>query len=315
MKRVGVVSLRRALMFGRRSGAPAAAVALALTAAVAGSISVGAAGASSRARSHRTSVVRPRFRHVVGDAAELWTGPRYALTWGHLSGSSTPVTLIDDQTGRRTTIGRPGCHPLGTSDLEPPDLPWIIFICSPATQQPPAWELYSPANGRWFSVSPSPGVLCGGDCEVSISAAGRDWLQFQQVTCPNGDYHSCSAVNVFQNIQTGEVRQDPSNGSTMVDLNAPNLTRTVCAPLSGPGPRSPSLILRGNFVLSTVIANKHDEVYLERCGTRLHRLVGPVTPSGASLTRLDAHEVVWMARPGPAVWAAPVPLPASRRHK
>jgi hypothetical protein len=258
------------------------------------------AGASSPARAHNPPVVRPRFRYVVGDTADLWAGPRYALAWVHLAGSSTSATLIDDQTGRRTTIARPGCHPLGPSG--PLNLPWIIFICSPATNNPPDWELYSTASGRWLSVSPSPGVLCGGDCRSSISAAGRYWLQFQQVTCPSENYHSpCNSVNVFQNIQTGQVRHDPSNGSTMVDLNAPNLKHTVCPPLSGPGPGPPLLRFSGNFALSAVSVHDFGEkVYLERCGTSLHRLLWYRPPSQNGFApSIDAHEVVWMAHPGP----------------
>lgn len=277
-----------------------------IAAAIAALMIAGVAGASSRTRSHQSPVLSPRFRYVASDAPFLWTGARYALTW-NLSGSSPPATLIDDQTGQRTRIGRPGCHPLGGPRVGQTDLPWIIFLCSPATQQPPAWELYSTATGGWLSVSPSPGVMCGGDCETSIDAAGRYWLEFQQATCPNGDYHSCTASNVFQNIQTGEVRPDPSGPTTMVDLDAPNLTRPVCTPLSTAG--TSSLTFYGTFALATVINNNFDEnVYLERCGTRLHRLLWdrPGALSGAPPT-FNAHEVLWMAHPGPFLTALTIP--------
>ncbi len=275
-----------------------------LTAAIAALMTAGTAGASSRVRSRQPSVVSPRFRFVA-EAAVLWTGPRYALTWGGLGGSSTPATLIDDQTGRRTTIGRAGCHPLGTAGLEPLDLPWITFTCAPATQ-PPAWELYSPATGGWHSVSPSPGVLCSGGCSTSLLAAGRSWLAFQQASCPNGDYHSCNARNLFQNIQTGEVRPDPSNATTVVDLNSPNLSRMVCRPLSAPGGVSPTFY--GSSALSAVTDSTFNTgVYLERCGTRLHRLVSPVTPDGAGFTGANAREVVWMAHPGPFLTGLTIP--------
>jgi hypothetical protein len=148
--------------------------------------------------------------------------------------------------------------------------------------------------------------MCGGDCEVAFSAAGRYWLQFQQVTCPNGDYHSCTATNVFQNIQTGEDRQDPSGPSTVVDLDAPNLTCTLCGPLSAAGVGS--LIFYGRFALSTVTDNRLDDLtYLERCGTRLHRLVGSGTLSGAGLIAADAHEVVWVAHPGSVLTGLTLP--------
>jgi hypothetical protein len=218
--------------------------------------------------------------------------------------------LIDDQTGRRTTILRAGCYPLGESDLEPLDLPWITFGCS-AVNEPSPWQLYSTATGQWLAVSPSPGVKCGGDCRTGFLAAGRYWLQFQQVTCTSQNYHvPCDTVNVFQNIQTGEVRQDPSNASTLVDLDAANLTRTVCPPLSA---GVDSLSFYGSFALATVINNQFDEwVYLERCGTRLHRLVIHAPPPGA-LVAADTHEVVWMAASGPARVLAGLTLPSLQR--
>jgi hypothetical protein len=123
--------------------------------------------------------------------------------------------------------------------------------------------------------------MCAGDCEVAFSAAGRYWLQFQQVTCPNGDYHSCAATNVFQSIQTGEVRQDPSGPGKVVDLDAPSLTRMVCRPLSATG--AGSLIFYGTFALSRVNDGLDDLTYLERCGTRLHRRVGSGDVSGGGL--------------------------------
>jgi hypothetical protein len=178
-----------------------------------------------------------------------------------------------------------------------------MFTCAPASQR---WWLYSPATGQWRAVSPSPGVMCSGDCDWGLDAAGRTWLAFSQTTCPDPNYHSpCSAVYVFQNVQTGEVRQDPSNGSAMVDLNAPNPTRTVCTPLHG----SPLLIFRGNFALSAVYDNNlNEKVYLERCGTRLHRLLWsrPASQSGAEPS-LDAHEVVWIAHPGPFLTGLTLP--------
>jgi hypothetical protein len=300
-----VVFPRDGSIIGRRL----VALAVALAAAIAGLMTVGVAGASARARSHQPPVVSPRFRYVAGAVPGsgtpfLWTGVRYALTWTLLSGSSTPATLIDDQTGRRTTIGRAGCHPF--DGPEPLDLPWITFSCAPANQ-PPAWEVYSPATGRWQSVSPSPGVLCSAGCETYLLAAGRSWLEFQQATC-TANYHApCSARNLFQNIWTGAVREDPSGPITMVDLNSPNLTRTVCRPLSVPG--NGSLTFHGNFALSSLTDNKlNTTVYLERCGTRLHRLVAPAnTYVGGALTGINAHEVLWMAHPGPLLTGLTLP--------
>jgi hypothetical protein len=228
-------------MFGRRLGALAAAVGVA--AAIMGLMTAAPANASSQARSRQPPVVRPRFRYV--GAAWMWTGARYALVGPAQQGTDryARATLIDDQTGRVMTISRAGCHPVEPSALEPLDLPWVPFDCSPPVTgitpvtSGPAPELYSLATGQWLAVSPSPGIThpCADPfCDVSYipRAAGRYWLAYDQATCMDGQH--CSYVNVFQNIQTGELRQDPSGGSTAVDLNAPNLTRTVCGPLSVP---------------------------------------------------------------------------------
>jgi hypothetical protein len=136
---------------------------------------------------------------------------------------------------------------------------------------------------------------------------------------------------VFQNIQTGELRQEPSDRTTLVDLNAPNLTRTVCPPLSVPTAAQPSysppgpgsLLFYGSLVLTvgTYAANTPDgedtEVYLERCGEHLHRLVlraSEPVPEGNLLPGANTREVVWMSpslHPRPFLGA--LTLPGLRR--
>jgi hypothetical protein len=320
-------------MFGRRLGALAAGVGMA--AAIVGLVTPAPANASSRASSRQPPVVRPRFRHV--GAAWMWTGARYALVGLAKQGTDPDesATLIDDQTGRVKTIGRAGCHPVEPpSALEPLDLPWVPFDCSPPVTgitpvtTGPAPELYSPATGQWLAVSPSPGITnpCADPfCDVSYfpRAAGRYWLAYDQATCMDGQH--CSYVSVFQNIHTGELRQDPSGGSTDVDLNAPTLTRTVCGPLSVPtalqvySPPGPgSLIFYGRFALSIGsygfsigdYGNADVKVYLERCGTHLHRLVTKAAtpdPEDTLLPAANTREVVWMAHPRPFLSALTLP--------
>jgi hypothetical protein len=299
------------LMFGRRLVALAAAV---WTAAAMMGLAAAVAGASARAHSRQPVVVRPRFQAVHG-AVWIWTGARYALTGPSfgpgLPGAvhSSPATLIDDQTGQVKTVAQPGCYPALTSGLEPPDLPWVPFDCAPFGQ-PPAPELYSPATGQWMAVSPSPAITnpCGvAVCDrfSDLTAAGRYWLAYSRSTCDGGGQH-CSASNLFQNIQTGELRQDPSGGSTAVDLNAPNLTVTVCRPLTvptafepyAPGPVPGSLLFYGSFALAIGGDDNRSDVYLERCGTHLQRLL-TTAPSGRPVVvAANTHEVVWMAHPG-----------------
>jgi hypothetical protein len=126
----------------------------------------------------------------------------------------------------------------------------------------------------------------------------------------------CSSRDVFQNIQTGELRQDPSSATTTVDLDAPDLTQTPCRLLSVPTAFAPyatqpglgSLVFDGSFALSIgTDSYLNDEICLEPCGTNLHRRVGAVTSYAAGLTGANTREVVWLARSGPLLSAVTLP--------
>jgi hypothetical protein len=293
-------------MFERRLRALVVVVGMA--AAIIG-LMIAPAGASSRVRAHQPPVVRPHFR-FVGDAVLLWTGARYALAAPEaLPGPPlySPATLIDDQSGQVKTIAQAGCYPvLGQpSTLEPLDLPWVPFNCGWPGQPVP--ELYSPATGQWQAVSPSPGAVQS--CDSSnctddfLAAAGRYWLEYNHAICDSGNQH-CSYSNVFQNIPTGELRQDPSAATTMVDLNAPDLTRPVCKPLRVPtifgpynAPAPGLLTFYGSFAVSIGGDGNGSEVYLERCGTHLHRLLTTAPLGGLAVVGANTREVVWMAHP------------------
>jgi hypothetical protein len=301
-------------MFGNRWSTRAAAV---IAAAIAASANAPVATASSRAGAHQAPVVRPHFRFVA-DASAIWTGSRYALAAGQ------NLMLIDDQTGQVKTISRVGCTAQLPSTVEPLDLPWIPFNCNPPgvygiPGTGPAWELYSPASGQWQPASPSPAIeaFCSGPgCGYSLSAAGSYWLQFHEEACDPDNYHVCSGRDVFQNIQTGELRQDPSSATTTADLDAPDLTQTPCRPLSVPTafatyttvPGLGSSVFYGSFALAIgTDFYLNDEIYLDRCGTTLHRRVGAVTSYADGLTTANMHEVVWLAHPGPLLSALTLP--------
>lgn len=280
------------------------AVALGITLVVVGVMGGATASASGGVRSHKSLVLRPQFRRVV-DADWIWAGARYALAGPAPAAEDQSVTLIDDQTGRRTTLTRAGCQPGQPSSSEPLDLPWVPFNCGTSTNPVP--ELYSPSTGQWRAVSPSPSLTgpCAPyacDVQYSLVAAGTYWLEYTQSICPMGAH--CSSSNMFQSISTGELRQDPSGGSTTVDLNTPNLTQSVCGPLSVPTaaqdygePGPGALIFYGSFALAIgTDTNVDPEVYLERCGTHMHRLVAKAPyPTGMLYPGANTHEVVWMA--------------------
>ena len=285
----------------------ARAVVIGIAAAIMGLLPAGVATASSRGHAHRPPVVSPRFRRV-GAAGSVWAGSTVAV-----AASGTSVTLIDDQTGQVTTVSRAGCGALGPSALEPLDLPWVAFNCAPGRIfggvgiGPAAPELYSPATGQWQAVSPSPGVLCpsAGCTDVySPEAAGRAWLQYDHESCDTGGQH-CSSSSVFQNLSTGELRQDPSGGATTVNLNAPDLSQPVCRPLTvprtyelyAPAPVPGSLTFYGRFAVGIGGDENGPRVYLERCGTHLHRLLTTAPREAVPVVGANTREVVWMSHP------------------
>lgn len=298
-----VVLQRRRLICGNRGAwtvltAVAVAVMFLLPAAV--------ATASSRGRARPSPVVSPPFRRE-GRAGSIWAGSRYLV-----ADNGTSVTLIDDQTGQVKTVSHAGCVALGPSALEPLDLPWVTFNCPPGILGgigigPPAPELYSPATGQWQAVSPSPGVLCPGTgCTDRYfpEAAGSAWLQYDHESCDTGGQH-CSSSSVFQNLSTGELRHDPSRGATTVDLNAPDLSETACRPLTvpmtdelyAPAPVPGSLTFYGSFAVAIGGDKNGPRVYLERCGTRLHRLLTTAPLAADPVVGANTREVVWMSHP------------------
>jgi hypothetical protein len=292
------------------------ALAVAIAPVIIGVMTAAVAVASSQQRADQPPVVSAHFRHV-GAAVSIWGGTRYALAAGGSPiDDQTGVTLIDDHTGQLKMISRAGCAPGEPSTLEPLDLPWVTFDCSqptgglgPLGVGPPAPELYSPASRQWRAVVPSPGVspVCtdtGCTDLYFAEAAGSSWLQYDHATCDSRGQH-CSSNNVFQNITTSELRQDPSGGTTTVDLNAPNLTQRVCRPLRvpaafqpyAPGPAPGSLTFYGRFALAIGGNKTGSRAYLERCGTHLHRLLTDAPVERPTVVAANTHEVVWMSHP------------------
>src|SRR6476661_3677323 len=89
-------------------------------------------------------------------------------------------------------------------------------------------ELYALADGTRQTVTLSPGMpYCTSpplDSEVSCSAVavGADWIEWV-----GSSYHHAATEVYFQNIQTDELRRDPTNATTFADLNSPALAHTT----------------------------------------------------------------------------------------
>ena len=243
----------------------------------------------------------------------------YLLLGTTVSGDflSTGWIVINNRLGTRTALD-PRCHVDG---LGPP---WVLMGC-PLTSNPYGafdTELYSLPDGTRQTVAPIPGVpYCSSapsdmtGC-ASADAVGTYWIRWDS-TC---SVH-CGDTYFFQNIQTGELRDDPTDATTFADVNSPALARRTC-----PGVRLiryfrygvgwGSLTPYGQFALAT--GGPDGGVFLERCGTRMRRgLVNGITAVSEALTS-NARAIVWQARLGhlsglflPSLQRFTIPLPAA----
>jgi hypothetical protein len=259
---------------------------------------MGGAQASAHAVALRL-VFRP-----AGTAEQIVTSTRYAFIANAL-GPRSRGTLIDEATGRRTRVERPGCSYSGGPVT---GSPWLVFNCA-STQDgsAPAPELYSIATGVWQGVMPSPSIAdpCGPSAPLDAcgewsapAAAGRDWIEYSVYSNNPHDF----PPSEFQNLATGNVRRDPTGGNTILDLNAPSLSQTLCSPLRvpryydsdtgfGPG----TVVPDGKFAISLGTNQAGIPMLrLERCGTRLHRLLTTGLYSG-----IDPE---WAANRTTVVW-------------
>ena len=192
----------------------------------------------------------------------------------------------------------------------------MLLTCpkSSATYGP---ELYSLIDGTHQTVTPIPEALYDpepGFCEQAECAApervGAYWIQWY-ASC----YHCGVPIAYFQNIQTGEVRDDPTNATTYADLNSPTLAhkKKRC-----PGVR---LIHRHDRLLANdgqfVLVGDHKRLYLERCGTRMRRLLAHGSRVSNDLA-FSAGAIVWQAVASklngvflPSLQRFTIPLPAA----
>lgn len=251
------------------------------------------------------TVLGTAFKHR-GTAAAVISDQRYAFAAPVLP--NAPGALFDDQDHRRETISRPGCVTAGDAIVS--DV--LAFDCSNSTV--PAPELYVIASRSWRSVAVSSSIAypCGAgvacDTNSTFTDAGAHWLEFRQNDCPQGEH--CSSKNIFENIQTGTVAQDPAvpGGDQLADLDSPRLARRICSPLtipagfnifSAPGPGD--VTLAGQFALASSPGPTGGfRTYLERCGTHLHQLIESNNAAQtAGPIAISAHAIVWQqSQPG-----------------
>jgi len=207
---------------------------------------------------------------------------------------STGWIAINERLGTRTALD-PQCHVEG---LGPP---WVLLGC-PTTSNPYGpfdAELYSLTDGTSQTVTPSPGIQdpnCSSPPPDEMTpcatpdAVGADWISWS-TSC---SVH-CGATFSFQNIQTGELRDDPTNATTFVDLDSPALARRTCPgvrlirnPMPYGGMGWGSLTPYGQYALVTGADNN---VFLERCGARMRERIANTGYGGVLAS--NAKAIVW----------------------
>ncbi|MGN6870147.1 MAG: hypothetical protein ACTHMY_17295 [Solirubrobacteraceae bacterium] len=141
-------------------------------------------------------------------------------------------------------------------------------------------ELYLPASDEWRAITVA--AACRRVC-VPL-AVGTDWIEYDKRSRRRGDRF------IFQNIATGALLGDPTNATTVADLDSPVLAQPVCPPLRVP--RHGTLTLNGRFAVAAGATG----TFIEKCGTHLRV---PVSSENVA------------AAPGSFVWLTSATRPMS----
>ena len=142
--------------------------------------------------------------------------------------------------------------------------------------------------------SPNGSCETAHQCGTSVTpiAAGSRWLELSVTQCVNGTpvCQKYSSGAEFQSIRNGEIRSDPTNATTIADLNSVGLARRVCAPLQVPDGRSLAAY-SGFFLVSTTYGrNTNPGLYLEHCGSKHRQLL------------FSAPGLIWNATNRAIIW-------------
>jgi hypothetical protein len=264
---------------------------------------------AAASKSHGSAGLAPASHVVLGGSFQsirggvlgvlgVWASGDYLLSTipntipnGFVGRGMAPM-LINDRLGTTTALD-PQCDADG---LGPP---WVLLSC-PQTSNPYGpydLELYSIADGTRQTVTPSPGVpQCPSpppsdesEC-ASADAVGAYWIRWDATR-----YHYADTY-FFQNIQTGELRGDPTNATTFADLNSPALAHKTCPGvrllrnLNSIGRAWGSLTRDGQFAIAIGTGNS---AFLERCGTRMRRLLANGNTEVSRALASNAGAIVW----------------------
>jgi hypothetical protein len=240
--------------------------------AVAGSAAaMGSAGGASGAAALRTVPETLHVHYAVVNGVVATNGAYTVITR-----PSGALVVVDETSGRRTRLHLPDyCRkPKGDSILGES---WLLEPCKTSRL-----ALYALARGRWHSIAVAPSCAhfhAGRDSSCNPTAIGKDWIQFDESSARHGD------VSVFQNVDTGALRHDPTSARTFPDLDSARLAHELCAPLTIPSHTFVFFAFQGPFVLRTDEAGAR----LERCGTNRYWAL-----PGALEATMGPGAVMWL---------------------
>ncbi len=184
-------------------------------------LSTAGPGAAKSGRASNVIVLRSLFARDVDGL----TGGRYfdrVLSNGAYTyletfspGAGAAGTLINEHTGRQRDVAGCVAGVFGG--------PWLLLDCQ-TTQRFLGPELYSLASGKW-RTSPYAG---------DATAIGKYWIESDGDGGCDAEPPCAPPERKFINIQTGRQRPDPTNASTVADLNIAKLAHPICRPLRVP---------------------------------------------------------------------------------
>jgi hypothetical protein len=279
-------------------------------------------GASLAAHRSGPEVLHLKFRRA-GTAGEVLVGRGYVFLGSAVNGAFGG-TLIDEHTGKHSSIARPGCI------AEFFGGPWLLFECGTPTVTQLA--LYRPATRSWRVVS------WNADALGSPDAVGAYWIEsatYQSCPdrCDNVPHHAFTRIATGAQGTVGWV----PDGNIVPGLDSPSLVHKLCSPLRVPNSWFPTgfgpallpgtVTMFGQFAIASGTTSGADgEIEgldrLERCHSKLRRPIVTSTPvvAGAQPSRTpvgDPHAIVWPSKPQqltglflPSLKEFTVPIPA-----
>jgi len=188
----------------------------------------------------------------------------YALL--SLSQPYNTYVLIDDQTDTQTKIvppGGSGCQLWANAF----GVPWLLFYCGGPT-------LYNIHTRRWTALP------CGEACEntgvAAPGAIGSHWVEIDENAYCDSRYDPCSTPDAFVALPSGKTGSYTPSSHTLLDLNSPSLSQTICAPWSSADVSA----IDGQFVAVA----EGTEPGVARCGSSTVLPVVPGTSEGFTET-------------------------------